>query len=188
VLTAPPTVKAADDDTTDGQVAGYAGTVGNMGGLTALHHAVRQGNLDAVVALLDGGADINQPSAGDGTTPLLHAAINGQFDVAMKLVERGANVNLLSTAGTSPLYDDQCRMVAAVPFPQPQARIEDVAHRVDEGALVGADWRTEQNLWYFAYNNCGNANCGLENLGDDAIGAQRMRWTSTRAPARRCRR
>lgn len=170
VLTAPPTVKAADDDTTDGQVAGYAGTVGNMGGLTALHHAVRQGNLEAVVALLDGGADINQPSAGDGTTPLLHAAINGQFDVAMKLVERGANVNLLSTAGTSPLYATiNAAWLPRSRFPQPQAvQNQKTTHIELMKALLkaGADpnARLKQNLWYFAYNNCGNANCGLENL------------------------
>ncbi|MGH9888923.1 MAG: ankyrin repeat domain-containing protein, partial [bacterium] len=40
-----PTGPAAADDTTDGQVAGFAGTVGAMGGMTPLHHAVRQGNL-----------------------------------------------------------------------------------------------------------------------------------------------
>jgi ankyrin repeat protein len=170
VLTTPPANKSVDEDTTDGQVAGYAGTVGNMGGLTALHHAVRQGNMDAVVALLDGGADINQPTAGDGTTPLLHAAINGQFDVAMKLVERGANVNLLSTAGTSPLYATiNAAWLPRSRFPQPQAvQNQKTTHIELMKALLkaGADpnVRLKQNLWYFAYNNCGNANCGLENL------------------------
>ncbi|MEP6491786.1 MAG: ankyrin repeat domain-containing protein [bacterium] len=170
VLTTPPATKTVDEDTTDGQVAGYAGTVGNMGGLTAMHHAVRQGNLEAVVALLDGGADINQPSAGDGTTPLLLAAINGQFDVALKLVERGANVNLLSTAGAGPLYVAINTMWAPRSrFPQPQAvQSQKTTHIELMKALLkaGADpnVRLKQNLWYFAYNNCGNANCGLENL------------------------
>ena len=40
----------------EGNVAGYEGTVGSMGGLTALHHAARQGNMAAAMALLDGGA------------------------------------------------------------------------------------------------------------------------------------
>jgi ankyrin repeat protein len=170
VLTTPPATKTVDEDTTDGQVAGYAGTVGNMGGLTALHHAVRQGNMDAVVALLDGGADINQTSAGDGTTPLLLAAINGQFDVAMKLVERGANVNLLSAAGAGPLYVTiNTEWAPRSRFPQPQAvQNQKTTHIELMKALLkaGADpnVRLKQNLWYFAYNNCGNANCGLENL------------------------
>src|SRR5687767_11035898 len=47
--------------------------VGYQGGLTALLHAVREGNRDAAIALLDAGADVNQRSAGDLTTPLLSA-------------------------------------------------------------------------------------------------------------------
>ena len=68
--------------------------VATKGGMTALLHAARQGYIDAARALLDGGADINQVSAGDGTSPLLTAVINGQFDMAMLLIERGANPNL----------------------------------------------------------------------------------------------
>src|SRR6185436_8405132 len=65
--------------------------VASKGGLTALLHAARQGHLEATRALVDGGADINQPSGGDATTPLLMAAINGQFDMAMFLIDRGAD-------------------------------------------------------------------------------------------------
>ena len=71
-------------DTINGGVAGYAGSVGSIGGMTALHHAVRQGNVNAVLALLDGGANINDAEPTDHTTPLLLATINGQFDVAMQ--------------------------------------------------------------------------------------------------------
>ena len=60
--------------------------VATKGGLTALLHAARQGNLDAARALVDGGAPIDQPGAGDGATPLLMAVINGEFDLAMFLV------------------------------------------------------------------------------------------------------
>ena len=49
------------------------------GGLTALLHAARQGHIGAATALLDGGADIDQVGAGDGTSPLLMATINAQF-------------------------------------------------------------------------------------------------------------
>src|SRR6185437_9730581 len=91
-------------DTLNGGVQGYIKQVGSVGGLTALHHAVRQGNLDAALALLEGGANINDTSLVDGTTPLLMSIINGQFDVAIKLVQRGANPNLASASGMAPLY------------------------------------------------------------------------------------
>ena len=67
-----------------------------MGGLTPLLHAARQGHVEAAVALLEGGADIDQGSANDGTTPLLMTAINGQFDLALVLIGRGADVNRAS--------------------------------------------------------------------------------------------
>ena len=55
VLQAPVATGAAlAADTSDGQVAGFEGTVGMLGGLTALHHAVRQGNVEAAMALIEG--------------------------------------------------------------------------------------------------------------------------------------
>src|SRR5688572_16743107 len=62
-----------------------AGLIESMGGLTALHHAAREGSLEAARALLDGGADINAKAGSDRTSPLLMATVNGQFDVAMLL-------------------------------------------------------------------------------------------------------
>ena len=64
--------------------------VGTQGGLTPLLIAARQGYVDSVSALLDAGADIDQPSAGDRTTPLLIATINGHFDLALILLRKGA--------------------------------------------------------------------------------------------------
>ena len=61
-----------------------------QGGLTPLLYAVRQGYQESTDALLKAGADINQPSAGDGTRPLLMAVINGHFDLAKSLLEKGA--------------------------------------------------------------------------------------------------
>ena len=171
LLISPPARPAAEEaDTADGQVAGYPASVGAMGGLSALHHAVRQGNLESVVALLDGGADINQRSGGDSTTPLLQATINGQLDVALKLIERGANPKLASTAGATPLYATiNTQWAPRSRFPQPEAIQNQKATYLEvmEALLkAGADpnVRIQKHLWYFAYNNCGNANCGLENL------------------------
>ena len=155
-------------DTLNGGVQGYVKQVGSVGGLTALHHAVRQGNLDAALALLDGGANVNDTSLVDGTTPLLMAIINGQFDVAIRLVQRGANPNLGSASGMTPLYATiNSQWAPRSRFPQPQAiqtqkttHLELMEALLAKGANVNA--RLKKQPWYFAYNNCGNANCGLE--------------------------
>jgi ankyrin repeat protein len=157
-------------DTLNGGVEGYIKQVGSVGGLTALHHAVRQGNLDAAMALLDGGANINDTSLVDATTPLLMAIINGQFDVAIRLVERGANPNLASSSGMAPLYATiNSQWAPRSRYPQPQAiqtqkttHLELMELLLDKGADVNA--RIKKQPWYFAYNNCGNPNCGLENI------------------------
>jgi ankyrin repeat protein len=157
-------------DTINGGVAGYASSVGGVGGMTALHHAVRQGNIAAVTALLDGGANINDVSLNDHTTPLLLAAINGEFDVAMKLIEHKADPNIASMAGATPLYAViNTQWAPRSRFPQPQAIQNQKASYLDvmEGLLklhANPNVRIQTHLWYFAFNNCGNANCGLENL------------------------
>jgi ankyrin repeat protein len=78
--------------------------IGAYGGLTALHIAARDGKMEAALALLEGGADVNQKSAGDHTAPLLIASINGQFDLAKMLLERGADVNAMADNGEGPLF------------------------------------------------------------------------------------
>ena len=114
---------------------------GGVGGLSALHHAARQGNMNAVAALLDGGANINEPSLVDHTTPLLMATINGQFDVAMQLIARGADPNIESTAGATPLYTTiNTQWAPRSRFPQPRGRAEREGRlpRRHDGAAQGA--------------------------------------------------
>jgi ankyrin repeat protein len=157
-------------DTINGGVPGFQSAVGGVGGLTALHHAIRQGHAGAVVALVEGGAALNAVSGTDKTTPLLLAAINGQFDIAMTLIQRGADPNLASTAGATPLYaviNAQWRPRSR--FPQPHAvEFQKTTHLEVMEALLKAgakpNERIKTHLWYFAYNNCGSGNCGLENL------------------------
>jgi ankyrin repeat protein len=139
----------------------------SMGGLTPLHHAARQGNLAAVRALVDGGADVNQLS-GDKSTALLMAVINGQFDVAMLLVERKADPNLAAaTNGVFPLWAAvNAQWQPRTRFPQPQEMLRQRATYVDvmKALLVaGADpnARTTMHPWYMVYSGCGNRNCGL---------------------------
>jgi len=142
--------------------------VQSKGGLTALLHAARQGHLEAARALVDGGADINQPSGGDATTPLLMAAINGQFDMAMFLIDRGADVNLAAAGnGVAPLWAAiNTQWQPRTRFPQPQqmekqkATYLDVARALlEKGANPNA--RLISHPWYLVYSGCGNRNCGL---------------------------
>ena len=172
VLTTPAAARGPareEVDTINGGVAGFAQTVGGVGGLTPLHHAVRQGNIAAVEALLESGAAIDARSSADSTTPLLQAAINGQFDVAMLLVQKGANAKIPSVNGATPLYatvNAHWRMKSR--FPQPQAaEYQKTTHLELMEALLKAgaepNARINTHLWYFAYNNCGSGNCGLEN-------------------------
>ncbi len=59
---------------------------------TALLFAVQLGQADAVRALLDAGADINDTFP-NGTSALVVAAMNGQWELGVFLVGQGADVN-----------------------------------------------------------------------------------------------
>ena len=150
---------AEPDSADDGEPRpfSYAQLVGAWGGLTPLLHAVRQGHAETVAALLDEGAEIDQPSAGDATTPLLMAAINGQFDLALELIERGADPNAASDAGTVPLFAVLERRWAPrasyshpVEHEQQRATYMDVLKALLE---AGADpnVRLRRHLWYMEY-------------------------------------
>ena len=138
------------------------------GGLTALLHAARQGHIGVAKALLDGGADIDQVSAGDATSPLLMATINAQFDLAMLLIERGADPNLAAAVnGVAPLWATiNAEWQPRTRFPQPQQRELQAATYLDVMAALleaGADpdVRLTRHPWYMVYSGCGNRNCGL---------------------------
>jgi len=152
------TAKKVDESKSrDENPASYGKLVESWGGLTPLLHAVRQGHSAASLALLDGGADINQPSAGDRTTPLLMAAVNGQFDLALKLLERGADPNLASTAGVTPLFAALERTWAPrASYSHPIEHQQQKATHLDllEALLkAGANpnVRLERHLWYMEY-------------------------------------
>jgi ankyrin repeat protein len=61
-------------------------------GFTALLFAVRAGSLDAVRALVDAGADVND-TLSDGESALVVATANAHWEVASFLLDRGAEPN-----------------------------------------------------------------------------------------------
>ena len=156
----------------------YADLVGTMGGTTALIHAVREGHFETAEVLLDHGADINQPSAGDKTTPLLSATINGYFDLALELLKRGADPRLASTAGTTPLFSAiNTRWAPKARYPQQEAHKQQQATHLEvmeallrSGANPNA--RLTKHLWFMEYT--------FSHLGIDTSGATPF-WRATHA-------
>ena len=156
----------------------YADLVGTMGGTTALIHAVREGHLETVGVLLDHGADINQPSAGDQTTPLLSAIINGYFELALELLKHGADPRLASTAGTTPLFSViNTRWAPKARYPQQEAHKQQQATHLEvmeallrSGANPNA--RLTKHLWFMEYT--------FSHLGIDTSGATPF-WRATHA-------
>jgi ankyrin repeat protein len=75
----------------------------NTGGLTALLYATRAGCYRCAVAIVEAGADLNQPNP-DGVTPLLNAIDNRAYDIAMFLLDKGAKHDVWDMSGRTPLY------------------------------------------------------------------------------------
>ena len=136
----------------------YGELVGGHGGLTPLLHAVREGHGETAHALLDGGADINQPSAGDGTPPLVMAMVNGHFDLGLELMDRGADVNLASHAGTTALFAAlNTHWAPKSRYPQQHiymqqdhGYLEVMTRLLDAGADPNA--RLTKHLWFMSFN------------------------------------
>jgi ankyrin repeat protein len=143
--------------------------VGKTGGMTALLHAAREGHVAAAMALLDGGAEVDQVS-GDGTSPLLIATLNGQFDLALRLIERGADPNVAAdTDGATPLFATlNTHWAPKSNYPQQRAHDQQQAEYLEVlDALLeaGADpnLRLSTHLWYWEF--------GLTKIGTDLKGA-----------------
>jgi ankyrin repeat protein len=146
----------SEEEAEEERALSYAEQVDQWGGLTPLLHAVRQGHTSAALALLEGGADINQTS-GDLTSPLLMATINGQWDLAKILLERGADPNQASVAGATPLYtvlEREWEPRASYAHPvehrrQETTHIEMLRVLLEAGADPNA--RLNRHLWYMEF-------------------------------------
>ncbi len=165
-----PAAPAAEvDGQEEPEPLGYADLVGTHGGLTALLLAARDGHAETALALIAGGADVNQVSAADGTSPLLIASINGHFDLALQLLESGADPALASDAGATPLYGAlNMHWAPKARHPQPTDHLQQAASYLDVMRAVLAaggdvDARLERSLWYTTYNR--------DLLGVDRAGA-----------------
>ena len=75
----------------------------SYGGLTALIYATREGCIECVKALKEGGANLNMADP-EGVTPLATALWNAHFDVASYLIKSGAMVNKWDWWGRSPVW------------------------------------------------------------------------------------
>ncbi len=132
--------------------------IGKQGGFAALHFAAREGHRSMARTLLDGGADVDQATAGDRSTPMLVAVINGNYDLARDLLESGADPNLVSDDGAGPLFATlNIEWSLRTWYPQPQAfrqqeldYLEFMRILLDAGA--DPDQRTTTHIWYAAYN------------------------------------
>jgi ankyrin repeat protein len=147
----------------------YHELVAAQGGLTALHFAARQGHADIVGLLLDGGADIDQVTAGINMSPLVIAIVNGHFDLANEIIRRGANPNLAAENGIAPLFAVlHCQWSDKAQTPQPRAHLQQQTAYLDLLQLLldnGADpnARLKKKIWYAGYTQ--------DNSGIDEIGA-----------------
>ena len=130
--------------------------VGKVGGMTALLHAVRQGYVDAALALIEAGADIDQVNA-EGTSPLLIAVLNGRFDLALQLLEEGADPTIANEAGGTPLYATiNQQWIPKTGYAQPNVHMQQNTSYLELMAVLleaGADpnVRLTKRLWYTAY-------------------------------------
>jgi ankyrin repeat protein len=101
---ADPDLRSTDRDTTLPKLpAGTPIAPINRGGLTALHFAARQGQLDSLKALLDGGVSVNQVDV-DGNSALSFAILNSHYDLAKYLLDRGADPNIVNKNGRAALF------------------------------------------------------------------------------------
>jgi len=130
-----------------------------MGGNTALLFAARDGQMDAVKALVEAGADVNAASGSDNMPPMTQAIVTGHLDVGKYLLEHGANPNIVTTASkvTALWAVLDARYAQREWYPPPTTEQEKTSHLdlmnelMDRGADVNA--RLGVRPWYRGFGN-----------------------------------
>ena len=134
-------------------------------GMTALHWAARNGDLELTQMLLYAGANVKATTRLGGYTPLLMAADQGHAPVIAALVSGGADVKAANALGTTPL------MLAAASG-NPQA----VTILVENGAEIEATEKTfgQTPLMFAASNNRVEAIAALIKAGANLKAASKV--------------
>lgn len=147
----------------------YGDYVRGIGGMSPLHHAAREGHAEAAMVLVELGADLNEPAAGDLSTPMLLATINGHFDLALALMEAGADPNMGNHADVTPLWAAiNVRWAPKALYPQPKNHFRQQTgymgfmERLLE-AGVDPNVPVNRHIWFMSYN--------FDLLGVDMTGA-----------------
>ena len=132
----PPDASAADGMGT------YTRRVPRLDAFSAFLFAVRAGRMEAVKALLDGGADVNE-TAPDGTSALVIAAANAHWELAVFLLEVDADPNAAAQGWPALHQVARTRSLNIGFFPHPEptgnvSSLELARALLDHGADVNA--------------------------------------------------
>jgi uncharacterized protein len=132
-----------------------------MGGMSALLYAAREGHMETIKALVEGGkvhADVNQVSGGDKFSPMVTAITNGHLTIAKYLLDHGADPNLVTVSGLTALYAAiDVQWAPKAWFPQPTTDQEKVTYLelmkalLERGANVNAE--VGEKLWFRSFTN-----------------------------------
>jgi uncharacterized protein len=124
-----------------------------MGGFTSLHFAAREGQMDAVKALVAAGANVNELSPADKMSAITEAISNGHLDIGKFLLDHGADPNLTNADGVSPLLATiDSQWVNKQWYPQPSVDQEKTSYLdlmkdlLDKGA--NPNEQGQAYLWY----------------------------------------
>ncbi len=143
-----------------GDIAAQVRQVGPtfMGGMTAMLYAARDGQMNAIRALVEGGADVNKVSDGEEESPLVMAITNGHLEMAKYLLDHCADPNLAGVEGLAPLYATiDVQWAPHAWFPQPSTEQEKVAYLDLMKALIAkganVDAKLGKKIWFRSFTH-----------------------------------
>ncbi len=121
-------------------------------GLSLLHIAVEQNNIDLAKFLIKNGIDSNAGTKADHQTPLHFAAAMGRSEIASLLIDNGADINSQDSLDVTPLH-------LACQF----SSREIVKLLLERGAEVDAKTQDKKTpLYYVACSNSSNTRSDME--------------------------